>query len=181
MAKAKFPMNTISISSYFGERTYTLNGKKVKDFHYGWDMTGSDGQKGGDLICLPDNGYFIYAGSDENAGNFVLSEHYGIDNVPKNKKVIFYYGHLYSISTYVKDYIKNKTPVKQGLILGKEGRSGKLCTGNHLHLGVFLVDKNYKFTTVTALRKYAVDPSTICYAYPDQTIKHDPKKLVKKA
>ena len=179
MAKARFPMDTISISSYFGDRTYTLNGKKVSDYHYGWDICGKD-SKGGDLIYLPHNGYCVYTGFDKNGGNMIVTQHWGVDGVPKGKKLMCYYGHLYSISTYMNDHAKKQTPLKQGLIIGKEGCTGHLCTGNHLHFGCFIVPENYRFTTVTAMRKYAVNPGSICWAYPDQVVKSDPKKQIKK-
>lgn len=178
MAKARFPMDTIFISSYYGERTYTLRGKQVSDYHYGWDLCGKDNN--GDLIYLPHNGYCVYTGFDKNGGNMIVTQHWGVDGVPKGKKLMCYYGHLYSISAYMKDHVKKQTPLKQGLIIGKEGCTGHLCTGNHLHFGCFIVPENYRFTTVTAMRKYAVNPGSICWAYPDQVVKSDPKKQVKK-
>lgn len=181
--KLIYPMDIISISAYFGK--YSPFGKVTE--HYGIDLTGKDA-KGGDIIKNIGNGYPIYITSrpDPVGGNFVVAEYYNVCGVPSDKKVIAYYGHLYSISSYVavfkniKDTQNVAVSMPRGLMLGKEGQTGQV-TGPHLHLGLYVVPKNYKFMSVNALRSYAVDPTEYLWVDKGQKLGNlgDKKKLIK--
>lgn len=110
----------VVISSTYGKRTYTYNGKKITDFHYGIDYATYG--KNLSLYAI-DNGSVISVGKDNTSGNYIWI------NYPTLNIKIFYC-HLKS-TPLVKKGAKVTATTKVGYV-GTTGQS----TGEHLHLGI---------------------------------------------
>lgn len=117
-------LNYSNISSDFGNRTFTMNGKKVSDFHEGVDMTsGSEvvAVAPGIVISVKTN---VTGFSQSNsAGNYVFIDH--------GQNIHTCYFHL----KYGSLKVKKGDKVSKGQLLALKGSTG-YSTAEHLHFGV---------------------------------------------
>lgn len=109
------------MTSKYGNRTYTLNGKQVSDFHLGIDLISA--KYGTDYIVAFADGKVIYAGYNGSYGNVVYIDH---GNGYQTR-----YAHQKYLNVKVGDY------VQKGDVLGYMGTTGN-STGNHVHFEVRL-------------------------------------------
>lgn len=107
------------VTSKYGNRTYTMNGKQVSDFHSGIDLVSS--KYGTDYIIAFADGVVTYAGYNGSYGNVVYINH---GNGYQTR-----YAHQKYLNVKVGDN------VKKGDILGYMGTTGN-STGNHVHFEV---------------------------------------------
>lgn len=121
--------NTLRVTSKYGPRTYTYQGKKVSDYHRGIDLVG-----GSDIIAFEDGVVTSICNKGEQYGQacYVRVKH-------NNGWQTLYY-HLKSGSVCV----KVGESVKKGQKLGIMGSTGK-ATGVHLH---FQIDKGSSSTAI---------------------------------
>ena len=107
------------MTSGYGNRTYTMNGKKVSDFHLGIDLVSS--KYGTDYIVAFADGVVTYAGANGGYGNVVYINH----------------GNGYQTRYAHQKYLNVKVgqAVKKGDVLGYMGTTGN-STGNHVHFEV---------------------------------------------
>lgn len=107
------------MTSGYGNRTYTMNGKKVSDFHLGIDLISS--KYGTDYIVAFADGVVTYAGANGGYGNVVYIDH----------------GNGYQTRYAHQKYLNVKVgqAVKKGDVLGYMGTTGN-STGNHVHFEV---------------------------------------------
>lgn len=107
------------VTSKYGNRTYTMNGKQVSDFHSGIDLISS--KYGTDYIIAFADGVITYAGYNGSYGNVVYINH----------------GNGYQTRYAHQKYLNVKVgqTVKKGDILGYMGTTGN-STGNHVHFEV---------------------------------------------
>ena len=107
------------MTSGYGNRTYTMNGKQVSDFHLGIDLISS--KYGTDYIVAFADGVVSYAGANGGYGNVVYINH----------------GNGYQTRYAHQKYLNVKVgqTVKKGDILGYMGTTGN-STGNHVHFEV---------------------------------------------
>lgn len=107
-----------NITSKFGPRTYTLNGKKVSSYHKGIDIGAPSGAK----IVASNGGKVVTSAYDANGyGNYVIIDHGG------GKMTV--YGHMSSRGASVGQ------AVYKGQQIGKVGSTGR-STGPHLHFEI---------------------------------------------
>lgn len=107
------------MTSGYGNRTYTMNGKKVSDFHLGIDLISA--KYGTDYIVAFESGKVTYAGYNGGYGNVVYIDH---GNGYQTR-----YAHQKYLNVKVGDY------VQKGDILGYMGATGNV-TGPHVHFEV---------------------------------------------
>lgn len=107
------------VTSGYGNRTYTMNGKQVSDFHLGIDLVSS--KYGTDYIVAFADGIVSFAGANGGYGNVVYINH----------------GNGYQTRYAHQKYLNVKVgqAVKKGDILGYMGTTGN-STGNHVHFEV---------------------------------------------
>lgn len=145
MAKFRYPVNYIAISTYFKKGVH--NGIDL-----GWNS--KHGGKNQPIYAVADGKVYSTKDKDKTGkswGNFVKIYHGKING----KKVYTLYAHL-------KDGIKVKKgqKVKMGDLLGLMGTTGA-SKGNHLH---------YEYYLGGASTKYRVDPEKYTYVYKDQKV-----------
>ena len=107
------------MTSKYGNRTYTINGKQVSDFHLGIDLISA--KYGTDYIVAFADGKVTYAGYNGSYGNVVYIDH---GNGYQTR-----YAHQKYLNVKVGDY------VNKGDILGFMGATGNV-TGAHVHFEV---------------------------------------------
>ena len=107
------------MTSAYGNRTYSHNGKKVSDFHLGIDLISSKTKT--DYIVAFESGTVTYAGNNGGYGNVVYIDH---GNGYQTR-----YAHQKSLS------VKVGQKVTKGQTLGYMGTTGN-STGNHLHFEI---------------------------------------------
>ena len=107
------------MKSGYGNRTYTMNGKKVSDFHLGIDLVSS--KYGTDYIVAFESGKVTYAGYNGEYGNVVYIDH---GNGYQTR-----YAHQKYLNVKVGDN------VQKGDVLGYMGATGNV-TGPHVHFEV---------------------------------------------
>lgn len=83
------------------------------------------------------------------------------DTVVGGQYVYTVYWHLRSLS------VKRGQTVAQGQILGIMGDTGR-ATGVHLHYETWITPRTYTAWRLSDKSRYAVDPRTVTYLYPDQ-------------
>jgi len=107
------------MTSGYGNRTYTMNGKKVSDFHLGIDLISA--KYGTDYIVAFEDGKVTYAGYNGSYGNVVYIDH----------------GNGYQTRYAHQKYLNVKVGqnVKKGDVLGYMGATGNV-TGPHVHFEV---------------------------------------------
>lgn len=107
------------MTSGYGNRTYTMNGQKISDFHLGIDLISA--KYGTDYIVAFESGKVVYAGYNGGYGNVVYIDH---GNGYQTR-----YAHQKYLNVKVGDY------VSKGDILGYMGATGNV-TGPHVHFEV---------------------------------------------
>lgn len=109
------------MTSKYGNRTYTMNGKTVSDFHLGIDLISA--KYGTDYIVAFADGKVTYAGYNGSYGNVVYIDH----------------GNGYQTRYAHQKYLNVKVGqiVQKGDVLGYMGTTGN-STGNHVHFEVRL-------------------------------------------
>lgn len=107
------------MTSPYGNRTYTIKGQKISDFHLGIDLISA--KYGTDYIVAFESGKVIFAGYNGGYGNVVYIDH---GNGYQTR-----YAHQQYLNVKVGDY------VQKGDILGYMGATGNV-TGPHLHFEV---------------------------------------------
>lgn len=107
------------MTSAYGNRTYTMNGKQVSDFHQGIDLISA--KYGTDYIVAFESGKVVYAGYNGGYGNVVYIDH---GNGYQTR-----YAHQKYLNVKVGDH------VNKGDILGYMGATGNV-TGAHVHFEV---------------------------------------------
>ena len=146
------PTERATISSIWGERIYQLNGKTVRDFHYGYDLT----YWGNVPIYASANGRVAMLNVKEGCGGNIVYIHH----VVKGKRYTTIYAHLKSSNVKVGQVVTPQTVI--GYMGGNPSETwwDKCSSGQHLHFevtnGLILVD--YPAHLFNA---YAVDPKTV--------------------
>ena len=107
------------MTSGYGNRTYTMNGKQVSDFHLGIDLISA--KYGTDYIVAFESGKVVFAGYNGGYGNVVYIDH---GNGYQTR-----YAHQKYLNVKVGDN------VQKGDILGYMGATGNV-TGPHVHFEV---------------------------------------------
>lgn len=112
--------------------------RKIYVSHNGTDYRGKIGTE---FFSIAD-GEIIEKRFDENVGNMIRIRHnYGV------------HSEYFHADTLVQS-LKVGDRVKRGQILGTIGRTGRLCTGPHLHMGLYRLQGNKrKFLELASLRK----------------------------
>ena len=152
MAKFRYPVNYIAISTYFKKGVH--NGLDL-----GWNS--KHGGKNQKIYSSSDGKVYSIKDNDKSGkswGNYVKIYHGKI----KGKKVYTLYAHL-------KDGIKVKKgqKVNMGDLLGLMGTTGA-SKGNHLH---------YEYYLGGVSTKYRVDPEKYTYVYEDQIVSKNKKAI----
>ncbi len=114
------PLSSLSVTSQFGWRVYSYNGKYVRDCHMGIDYAGTDGVTDIKSISKAES---YGTGWDSSSGNYL--------KVVSNSFTITY-RHMNSYSTT----IHNEGTVGKGTVIGKVGKTGGV-TGAHLHIDIY--------------------------------------------
>lgn len=125
-----YPIKTdkLVMTSGYGKRTYTYNGKKISDFHHGIDLIG-----GNDVVATASGIVVKVVKKGKKGGTMCLVR------IQHEKYQTAYY-HLKSGSITVDegDY------VEKGQVIAKVGNTGKV-TGKHLH---YQIDKGSNKTSI---------------------------------
>jgi len=118
--------------------------------HNGIDFRGTIGT---DFMAIAD-GEVIEKRYDRNVGNMIRIRHkYGIHSE---------YFHANSIQ----EKLKVGSRVKRGQIIGTIGNTGFLCTGPHLHLGIYqMAGEKRKYVDLKQFRKKLVDMPRLSGSY----------------
>lgn len=119
-------LTAVSITSKFGKRTYTYNGKKITDYHYGEDF-GTKG-KGYGLYAITD-GEVYKVGKDNQSGNWIYIKYSSLGYMS-------FYCHLSKAPL-----VKKGAKVNTNTLVGYTGKTGQ-ATGVHLHLGFKKIGSN---------------------------------------
>lgn len=129
--------NKLSITSYFGPRSYTYRGKKINDYHKGIDLIAKPNNRNEDILAFADGVVTSVqkTGRQYGTGCYVRLKH-------SNGYYTLYY-HLKSGSVCV----NVGDNVKKGQKLGVIGATGQ-ATGVHLH---FQIDKG---SSASAINPY---------------------------
>ena len=107
------------MTSPYGNRTYTIKGQKISDFHLGIDLISA--KYGTDYIVAFDSGKVVFAGYNGGYGNVVYIDH---GNGYQTR-----YAHQKYLNVKVGEY------VQKGDVLGYMGATGNV-TGAHVHFEV---------------------------------------------
>lgn len=121
--KLLLPIKDISVTQPFGVNYLDFYKKMGMKGHNGIDFK----TKRGCIINAAHSGTVSWAGEDSGGGISVILN-------TKNFKTIYY--HLLKIK------VRQGNIVKQGQIIGLADNTGKYTTGDHLHFGLKLIDKN---------------------------------------
>ena len=155
-----YPIKTdkIKVTSGYGKRTYTYQGKKLSDFHKGIDLVGGE-----EIIATADGKVVSTCNKGEQYGTgcYVRIEH-------SNGLQTLYF-HLKSGSVTVKKGQK----VTKGQVIGIIGKTGK-ATGVHLH---YQIDKGSSDTAINPT-EYVLNGKEIVEETP--IIPEEPKEEDKK-
>jgi len=127
-------VNNLYITSYYGNRQYTYQGKLVKDFHHGIDLIDANGNTNADIVAFADGVVtsLVNKGEQYGTGCYVRLKH---DN---GLQTLYYHLKSGSIVVNVGDH------VKEGQKLGVIGTTGQ-STGIHLH---FQIDKGNSASSI---------------------------------
>mgnify|MGYP003399433918 CR=1 FL=1 len=127
-------VNSLYITSGYGNRTYEYQGKMISDFHHGIDLIDANGNNNADVVAFADGVVtsVVYTGEQYGTGCYVRLAH---DN---GLQTMYYHLKSGSIVVNVGDY------VKEGQKLGVIGTTGQ-STGIHLH---FQIDKGSSASSI---------------------------------
>lgn len=127
-------VNNLYITSSYGNRQYTYQGRLVKDFHHGIDLIDANGNTNADIVAFADGVVtaLVNKGEQYGTGCYVRLKH---DN---GLQTMYYHLKSGSIVVKVGDH------VKEGQKLGVIGTTGQ-STGIHLH---FQIDKGNSSTSI---------------------------------
>jgi murein DD-endopeptidase MepM/ murein hydrolase activator NlpD len=131
--------------------------RKMRIRHNGIDYRGTIGT---DFFSIAD-GEVVEKRFDKNVGNMVRVKHkYGV------------YSEYFHADT-LNDKMSVGSMVKRGQKLGTIGRTGKLCTGPHLHMGLYrLQNEKRKFIELSSLRKTLKPAPSISQPYMAEFKQH---------
>jgi murein DD-endopeptidase MepM/ murein hydrolase activator NlpD len=138
--------------------------RKIRMRHNGVDYRGAVGTK---FYSIAD-GEIIEKRFDINVGNMIRVLHkYGVHSE---------YFHADSLA----DNVHVGQRVKRGQFLGTIGRTGRLCTGPHLHMGLYTMhgDKK-KFIELVSLRKMLKSAPDLIGTYAAEFIQHKQTMLAR--
>lgn len=125
-----YPIKTdkLVMTSGYGKRTYTYNGKKITDFHNGIDLVGGD-----EIVAVADGVVIKVVNKGSKGGTMcqIRIKH-------KDYETAYYHNKSGSAKVKVGDY------VKKGQVIALVGSTGKV-TGKHLH---FQIDKGSNSTSI---------------------------------
>jgi len=127
---------TKKITSKYGKRSITVNGKQVSDFHYGVDFGGIFRVRSidnGVIIGISRKGRVAKTPTTKTPANYVIIKH--------KDGFVSKYWHLKSIHPG----LRKGTKVVSGQVIGFSGKTG-YATGNHLH---FALMKGKKYVNPT--------------------------------
>ena len=130
------PVAKARISSGWGYRSFTLNGKPYSDFHYGMDFSTSHGSK----VYAAANGWVVATinakkSYDKNGKNVCGGNKIYLVHVVDGKKYTTAYYHLESIKVKVGDVVTHNTVI--GTVGGTSKEYWDNCsTGAHLHFQI---------------------------------------------
>lgn len=126
--------NKLTMTSSYGNRTYTYQGKKVSDFHHGIDLVANPNNRNEDILAFADGTVTSVqkTGAQYGTGCYVRINH-------GNGYYTLYY-HMKSGSITVNKGDK----VKKGQKIGVIGTTGQ-STGVHLH---FQIDKGSNSSSI---------------------------------
>ena len=122
------PLDTIIITSPYGERVHPIKG--IKHFHTGVDLRCNNAYI---YSIMP--GFVLKAGSNRSIGHYVMVEHGDIISI---------YGHLHTV------FVRNSQVVEAGQPIGISGNTG-VSTAPHLH---FAVKMHKKYIDPTIVLNY---------------------------
>ncbi len=116
------------ITSSYGVRRdpFAVNSKRM---HHGIDL---HGKVSGATILAVGDGVAGYVGRHRDFGNMVEIQHWNAFGT----KIISRYAHLKSLN------VKTGQLVSAGSIIGRQGATGGMCKGEHLHLEIRLNNKS---------------------------------------
>lgn len=164
----QFPMNTVQMANQnclFGNRSYTLNGKKVSDFHYGIDLMGDSTSK--EPIVAPADGKCIYLTENDGTGS---------------KTIVLAHGGLFHDGSVLltkhahceRFLVKVNEKVTRNQVVAIEGMTGN-ASGPHDHTETWVIPSDIWFNGTSYYtyrfsdqKLYAKDPLTIYRLYPHQ-------------
>lgn len=127
------------LTSNYGNRSFILNGKPYSDFHKGTDY----GTHGKNInVYSPCDINVTSVGYSSSAGNYLIA------SMPNGDK--FKIQHLFSYEP--------KGSYKKGEVIAVVGNTGKYTTGTHIHLEIFVNDKNvnpeeYDSTNISVVKE----------------------------
>lgn len=128
----KYPLKSATISSGWGWRTLTLNGKTKQNYHYGYDFAGNP--EGTSVYSIAPGKVARIINKSSCGGNQVYIYH-----TVNGKNYTSKYVHLLSIKVKLGDIVTENTVI--GTIGGrstatKYGGYDTCTTGAHLHFGI---------------------------------------------
>lgn len=138
--------------------------RKIRMRHNGVDYRGAIGTE---FFSIAD-GEVIEKRFDVNVGNMIRVLHkYGVHSE---------YFHADSLA----DNISVGSRVRRGQLLGTIGRTGRLCTGPHLHMGLYTMNGNKKkFIELSSLRSKLKPAPDVTSAYLAEFALHQKTLLAK--
>ncbi len=128
----KYPLTSGRISSDWGWRTYTLHGRSVTDFHYGYDFAGIS--EGTNVYAVAPGKVIAITYKSKCGGNQVSIAH-----TVNGKNYTSKYVHLLSINVEYGQIVTDTTVIGRvgGYSTSSEhGGYDKCTTGTHLHFGI---------------------------------------------
>ncbi len=141
----RYPVDYVGITQYYS--------RNHRGIDLGWHNTTSE------PILAAADGLVVDCGTESVYGAiYAVLRHEG---VVQDKTVYTLYWHLRSLAV-----AKGQT-VRQGQTIGIMGDTG-LTTGVHLHYEAWVTPRSYTAWRLSDKEKYAVDPRTVTYLWPDQ-------------
>ncbi len=154
LQKPRYPVDYIGITQYYNTAHPALD--------LGWHTPNPP-------VYAAAAGTVYAAARDVDGANYVVIRH---DNVIAGKLVYTLYWHLASYR------VAKGATVKLGDRIGVMGQTGN-AVGVHLHFEFWITPLSYTKWALSDKRKYAVDPQTYVYCYPDQTVSPNTKNVLK--
>lgn len=149
----RYPVNFVGITQYYSDRH--------KGIDLGWKDTPDD------PVFAAADGVVVDCGTE-----LIYGAIYAVLRHAREGGLCYtLYWHLRSLSVSVGQ------EVKQGQFLGIMGDTG-LATGVHLHYETWLTPSDYTAWKLSDRDKYAVDPRTVTYLYPDQQVSQNSRGVL---